>query len=107
VVVDLLWMDDHADLAAGLHRVDLLDPRVPHCDLLELAEALRVVLERLAACTRPRAGERVDDVHDPALDSPELDLAVVGLHRLRHGLGLAVPARELAPDERVRALDLV
>src|SRR3954447_20858236 len=59
VVVDLLRLDDHADLATSLHRVDLLDAVVALGDLLELPEALRVVLERLAACAWSRARERV------------------------------------------------
>src|SRR5215208_2730732 len=49
VVVDLLGLDDHADLATGLHRVDLLHAFVLERDVLELTQSLRVVLERLAA----------------------------------------------------------
>ena len=41
------------------------------------------------------------------LDRLRLDLVVVGLHRVRDGLALAVAAREVAADQRVRALDLV
>ena len=99
--------DHHADLAAGLHRVDLVDAVVARGDLLEVAQALDVLLERLAARARARAGERVGGLHDHGLDGLRLDLVVVGLHRVRDGLGLAVAAREVAADERVRALDLV
>src|SRR3954447_24357249 len=45
VVVDLLGQHDHADLATGLHRVDLLHAFVAFRDLLELTQPLRVVLE--------------------------------------------------------------
>ena len=65
------------------------------------------VLERLAARTRPCPGQRVHDLDDHGLDGLRLDLVVVGLHRVRDRLGLAVAAREVAADERVRALDLV
>src|SRR3954468_21198877 len=55
VVVDLLGLHDHADLAARLHRVDLLDAlmalRVP----LELARPLRVLRERLPGGPGARA----------------------------------------------------
>src|SRR3954471_5331103 len=49
VVIHVLGLDDHADLAARLHRVDLLDAGVAAGDLLEVPQPLRVVLERLAA----------------------------------------------------------
>ena len=75
--------------------------------LLEVAQALDVLLERLAAGARPRAGQRVGRLDDDGLDGLRLDLVVVGLHRVRDRLGLAVPAHEVAADERVRPLDLV
>src|SRR5436305_2845022 len=107
VVVHLLGLDDYADLAARLHRVDLLDAGMPGRDLLELAEALGVLLERLAARSRPGARERIHDLHDHGLDCLQLNFVVMGLHRVRDGLGLAVAPGELAADQRVRALDLV
>ena len=99
--------DDHADLAAGLHRVDLVDAVVARGDLLEVAQALDVLLERLAARAGAGAGQGVGGLDDHGLDRLRLDLVVVGLHRVGDGLGLAVAAREVAADERVRALDLV
>src|SRR4051794_30682515 len=54
VVVERAGHDHHADLAAGLHGVDLVDAVVAGGDLLEVAQALDVLLERLAA--RARAG---------------------------------------------------
>src|SRR4051812_2898426 len=86
VVVDLLGVHDHADLAAGLHGVDLLDAGVAGGDLLEVAEALGVLLERLPARARASARQRVDDLDDDGLDGPQLDLVVVRLHRVGHGL---------------------
>src|SRR3954454_19079408 len=56
VVVERAGHDHDADLPAGLHRVDLVDAVVAGGDLLELAQALDVLLERLAA--RPPAGAR-------------------------------------------------
>src|SRR5207237_8125379 len=54
VVVDLGRLDEHPDLAAGLQRVDLLDAWMGRRELLEGLEALHIVLETLAAGTRPR-----------------------------------------------------
>src|SRR5215203_2546835 len=56
VVVERARHDHDADLAAGLHRVDLVDAVVAGGDLLEVAQALDVLLERLPA--RARAGAR-------------------------------------------------
>src|SRR4051794_34516429 len=107
VVVDLLGLHDHADLAAGLHRVHLVDAVVALGDLLELTQPLRVVLERLPARARAGAGERVDDLDDRRLDRLDGHLVVMRLHRVSDGLGFLVLARELAPDESVWPLDLV
>ena len=107
VVVERARHDHDADLAAGLHGVDLVDAVVAGGDLLEVAQALDVLLERLAAGARAGAGERVGGLDDHGLDGLRLDLVVVGLHRVRDGLGLAVAAGQVAADERVRALDLV
>src|SRR3954471_24653368 len=48
VVVDVLGLDDQGNLPPLLHRVRLLAALVALGDLLELAQPLRVVLERLA-----------------------------------------------------------
>src|SRR5439155_17451836 len=53
VVVDLGRLDDDADLAARLQRVDLLDAGLLRRDLLERLEPLDVRLEALAACAGP------------------------------------------------------
>src|SRR4051794_22894998 len=58
VVADRLGRDDDPDLAAGLHRVDLLHALVAGGDVLELAQALDVLLERLATGAGPRPGQR-------------------------------------------------
>src|SRR5690349_2726133 len=59
VVVERARHDHHADLAPGLHRVDLVDALVAGGDALEVAQALDVLLQRLAAGARARARERV------------------------------------------------
>src|SRR3954447_1158958 len=107
VVVELARRDHDADLAPGLHRVDLVHAGVAGGDLLELPQPRDVVLERLPAGARASARERVGRLHDHRLDRLGLDLVVVGLHRVRDRLGLAVAARELAADQGVRALDFV
>src|SRR3954447_7725823 len=50
VVVERARHDHDADLAARLHRVDLVHAVVAGGDLLQVAQALDVLLERLAAC---------------------------------------------------------
>src|ERR687892_2847814 len=64
VVVERARRDHHADLAAGLHRVDLVDAVVARGDVLEVAQALDVLLQRLAARAGARAGERVGGLDD-------------------------------------------
>src|SRR5215218_11144183 len=67
VVVERAGLDHHADLAAGLHRVDLVDAVVAGGDVLEVAQALDVLLERLAAGAGTRARERVGGLDDHRL----------------------------------------
>ena len=102
VVVDLARVDDHPDLAPGAHREHPLDALVAGGDLLEVAQPADVLLERLAAGPGPGARDGVGGLHDHRLDRPRLDLAVVGLDRVRDGLGLAVAAGDPA-RRRARA----
>src|SRR3954454_14012884 len=67
VVVERARDDHHADLAAGLHGVDLVDAVVAGGDLLEVSQALDVLLQRLTAGAWPGAGERVGGLHDHGL----------------------------------------
>src|SRR5258708_470991 len=83
-IADGVGLDDHADLAAGLHRVDLVDAVVARGDLLELAQALDVLLQRLAARAGTGTAERVRGLHDHGFDRLRLDLVVMCLHRVRH-----------------------
>src|SRR4051794_15052636 len=107
VVVERAGDDHHADLAAGLHRVDLVDAVVARGDLLEVSQALDVLLQRLTARARAGTRERVGRLDDHGLDRLRLDLVVMGLHRVSDGLRLAVAARQVAADEGVRPLDLM
>src|SRR5215831_4175098 len=107
VVVDLLRLDDHADLAARLERVDLLHPVVPRGDLLERLEPLDVLLEALAARAGPRRRDGVRRDHEDRFDRLRLDLVVVGLDRVHDRGRLAIPACVLCREQRVRAFDLV
>src|SRR3954468_8689045 len=107
VVVEGAGLHHDADLAARLHGVDLVDAVVAGGDVLEVAQALDVLLERLAAGAGARAGERVGGLDDHGLDGLRLDLVVVGLHGVRDRLRLPVAARQVAAHERVGTLDLV
>src|SRR4051794_497049 len=107
VVVERAGVEHDPDLAAGLHRVDLVDAFMPRGDVLEVAQPLDVLLERLPARAGPGARERVRGLDEHRLDGLRLDLVVVGLHRVRDGLRLPVLAGDVAADERVRAFDLV
>src|ERR1700709_462330 len=82
-VVDRRRPYDDADLAAGLHRVDLLDAGVARGDELELAQALDVGLQGLAGGARARAPHRAGGPDEDGLDGLRLDLVVVRLHRVR------------------------
>ena len=76
-------------------------------DLLEILKSGDVLLERTPAGARPSAGDRIGHLDDHRLDRLRLDLAVVGLDRVRDRLRLAMAPGDPAADERVRALDLV
>src|SRR5690606_8947062 len=107
-VVDGVGLDHHPDLAAGLHREDLLDARVLLAgDLLQPLHALDVRLQRLPARPRAAAADGVGGLRDDRLDGPALGLRVVRLDGVHDVLVLAVPAGELRADQRVAALDLV
>ena len=107
VVVDLLRLDDHSDLAARLQRVHLLHPRPRRRQFLERLEPLDVVLERLAAGAGTRRRDRVRRDQQHRLDRLRLHLVVMRLDRMHDALRLAVAARELCRDQRMRAFDLV
>src|SRR4051795_8942113 len=55
VVVELTRRNHDADLAPGLHRVDLVHARVAGRDLLEVAQPGDVLLERLPTGAWPSA----------------------------------------------------
>ena len=107
LVVDLARIDDHPDLAPGTHREYALDALVASGDLLKVAKAPDVLLERVAAGARACTGDGVGGLDDHGLDRARLDLAVVSLHRVGDRLGLAAAPGDLPADEGMRALDLV
>ena len=107
VVVDLIGLHDHTDLAPGVHGVDLVDTVVAGGDRLQLAQPFDVLLERLTAGARASAREAVDDLNYHRLDGLRLHLVVVGLHGVSHALVLLVAPRHLPADQRMRPLGLV
>ena len=59
VLADLVGLDHHAHLAAGLNGIGLVDAGIAAGDLLKLLEALDVVLQILAAGAGTGSGNRV------------------------------------------------
>src|SRR3954469_8701833 len=74
VVVDLLRLDEYADLAPGLEGVDAIDAFVAGGDLLERLQPLDVLLQALAPRARPRSRDRVGRDQQHGLDRLRLHL---------------------------------
>ena len=106
-VVDVVRPHHDPDLAAGLHREDLLHAGLAGGDLLDPLQPLHVRLEALPAGTRPAAGAGVRGLGQHRLDRLRRDLVVVRLDRVHDVLALAVLAGQVGADQRVAALDLV
>ena len=107
VLAHLLGLDHHADLAARLNGVGGLDAGVGAGDLLELFEALDVVLDVLAAGAGTGGGDGVGGLHEAGDDGLRLDVVVVRLHRVDDVLALMVLAQELHAERDVGAFELV
>ena len=75
--------------------------------LLEVAQTLDVLLERLAARARPRPGQRVGGLHDHGFDRLRLRPRCGGPPSRGRRLRTHRAAGHLAAHERVRALDFV
>src|SRR5207253_1963546 len=90
VVVDLLGLHDHTDLAPGLERIDAIDALPLRRQLLERLEALDVRLEALAARAWSRRRDRVRGDQQHRLDRLRLHFVVVRLDRVHDGGRLAV-----------------
>src|SRR5207244_1282348 len=86
VVVDLLGLDDHPDLAPCLQGVDALDSLPLARELLERLEPLDVRLQALAPRARARRGDRVGGDQQDSLDRLRLHLVVVRLDRVDNRL---------------------
>src|SRR5215204_1620692 len=106
-VRDCPALSDHADLPARPHRVNPLHAVLAGRDLLELAQALHVLLQGISAGARPGPRKGIRRLHDHRLHRSRLDLVVMGLHRMRYGLWLAVALSDARAHLGVRALDLV
>ena len=106
-VVDVLGVDDHADLAAGLDGVGLLDALEGGRDAFELLEPLDVAFEALASGAGPAGADGVGGEDDGRVGAGGFDVAVVGGGGVDDLVLLAVPLQQVGPDLRVPALDLV
>jgi len=90
-----------------LHRVDLAHAVLALGDLLEVAQARDIALQRLPPCPGAGSGQRVGGLHDHRLDGARLDLVVVGFDRVRHRLWLLEAAGEAGANLGVGAVHLV
>src|ERR1700761_1520032 len=106
-VVHAVRLDHDPDLPAGLHGEHLLHALVGVGDLLQPLQPLDVGLQRLTPGPGPAPADRVGGLGQHGLDGAGLDLVVVSLDRVHHVLGFAVPAGDLAPDQRVAGFNLV
>ena len=104
-----IWrrLDDHAHLAPGLHGEAFLDALERLRDRLEIFEPLDVALEHLAPRARTRARERVGRIDQRRENRLGFDFLMMRRDRVYDLRRLAVLARDLAADQRVRAFDLV
>src|SRR5205807_7559420 len=68
---------------------------------------LHVGLQGFAPSPRPPARDRIRRLRQHRFDGPLLHFSVMRLDGVHHLRGLPEPARQLGPDQRVRALDLV
>src|SRR4051794_23085009 len=82
VVVERAGDDHHADLAARLHGVDLVDAVVAGGALLVVSPAPYVLLQRLTPGAPARAGEPAGGPDEHALHRPWPVPPVVGVHPL-------------------------
>src|SRR5207253_2108578 len=80
------------DLAACLHREDLLHAGLLAGDLLDALETFDVVLQRLPTRSRPTPADAVRCLRQHRLDRADLHLVVVSLDRVDDVLVLAVLA---------------
>ena len=107
VVADLAGLDHHTHIATGLHREAALDAGVTHGDLFKRLETLDVLLEALAARTRPGGGDRVSGDHENCFNRIGLHVVVVRLNGVCDGFALAELAAELPGDDGMGTFDLV
>src|ERR1700674_203560 len=106
-VVDLLRLDQDPDFAPGLDGVGLLDSLEGIRDLLQLLEPLDIGLQRLAARTRARSGDGVGCDQQKRLEAMRLLVVVVCAYGVHDRCGHSVTLKQVSPDHRMRALDLV
>src|SRR5579875_1337833 len=100
-------IDDDAHLPACLDGEGLLDPAERVADPFEVLEALGVALEDLPTGSGAGPRERIGRIDQRGEDRLGLHLLVMRRDRVHDLRRLPVLARDLAPDDRMRALDLV
>ncbi len=104
---DLLRLNHHVELAAGLHRVGALDALVRVRDLLKLLEALDVVLGGLATGTGSSGRDCICGLDKNIEHGVGIDVGMVSLYSVHDFGTLAVATGKVGSDNGVRTLDLV
>src|SRR5439155_17308622 len=106
-IVELLGLDDNADLATRLDRERFLDAGEAVGDARELLQTLDGIRDDLAASAGSRRADGVGGRDEGADHRHRLHVAVMADDAVDDRLRKAVPLEELAADHGVRALDLV
>src|SRR5580693_7609119 len=91
-VVELLAVDDHADLAAGLDRVGLLDAGEAKGERLELLEPSNVFLQGLAPRPRTAGADGIGRGDEHGVGGLDAEVVVVAKGGVDDLLRLAVAA---------------
>ena len=102
-VVDLDWVHDDPEFAAGLEGVGLPDPFEGEGDFFQAAHALGVGLEGGGAGARAGAGGGVGDHHQRGVKAFGFDFPVVGGDGVDHAEIFTEAAEEGGAGEGVAA----
>ena len=104
---DLVRLNHDMDLATGLHGIGALDAVVRIGDLLELLEALDVVLGRLAAGAGTGSGDGIGSLNQDVEHRVGVDIGMMGLDRVDNDGLLAITTGKLSANDGMRSLNVV